>query len=179
MWSLPNLLTVLRVLVAPVVGVLLASGFGMELALLLFVAAALTDYADGWLARRWGQQSALGTMLDPIADKAMVLCALFGLVARDNSHGLLFTLPAMVIFMREILVSGLREYLGQIKLSVTRLAKWKTAIQLLALAMLMFAAIPGNTVVMWPALLLLWVAAGLTLWSGADYFRAAWPHLTR
>ncbi|MEM6974353.1 MAG: CDP-diacylglycerol--glycerol-3-phosphate 3-phosphatidyltransferase [Pseudomonadota bacterium] len=190
MWTIPNMLTIARVLAAPVVALMLLAGDDAAFwAFFVFALGALTDFLDGWLARRWGQVSALGAMLDPIADKAMVILALAVLMAGDQrmpvGGAMLIALPAVVIIMREVLVSGLREYLGAIKLSVTPVAKWKTTLQLFAVGALIGApalrvlgAGPGLAdTVLSLGLALLWVAAGLTVWSGIDYFLKAWPHL--
>lgn len=184
------MLTIARVLAAPVVALMLLAGDDAAFwAFFVFALGALTDFLDGWLARRWGQVSALGAMLDPIADKAMVILALAVLMAGDQrmpvGGAMLIALPAVVIIMREVLVSGLREYLGAIKLSVTPVAKWKTTLQLFAVGALIGApalrvlgAGPGLAdTVLSLGLALLWVAAGLTVWSGIDYFLKAWPHL--
>ncbi|RMD48834.1 MAG: CDP-diacylglycerol--glycerol-3-phosphate 3-phosphatidyltransferase [Alphaproteobacteria bacterium] len=139
-WTLPNLLTVLRLLAAPLIPVVflyMARPFADWFALVLFVLAALTDFVDGWLARRWRQESPFGAMLDPIADKAMVMLTLMMLVAFWRLDPLV-VLPATAIIFREVFVSGLREYLGDRShlLRVTRLAKWKTTVQMIAIAAL-------------------------------------------
>lgn len=139
-WSIPNILTVLRLLAAPGVAVMflyfsrpLADWF----ALFLFLGAALTDWFDGYLARSWQQESRFGAMLDPIADKAMVVIALLVIVGYSSMTPWL-VLPATFIVFREVFVSGLREFLGaQAKLlQVTKLAKWKTTAQMVAIAVL-------------------------------------------
>jgi CDP-diacylglycerol--glycerol-3-phosphate 3-phosphatidyltransferase len=139
-WTIPNVLTTLRLLAAPGVPVMflyfhrpIADWF----ALTLFVSAAITDYFDGYLARLWKQESKFGTMLDPIADKAMVVIALLILTGYSGMNPWLI-LPATVILFREVFVGGLREYLGEKAglLKVTRLAKWKTSAQMLAIAVL-------------------------------------------
>ena len=139
-WTLPNILTLIRLLAAPglvVVFLLLPRPAADWVAMVLFVGAALTDYVDGYLARAWKQQSKLGTMLDPIADKAMVVIALLVLAAYSDL-ALFLVVPAGVILFREVFVSGLREFLGDVAgtLKVTKLAKWKTATQMLAIAVL-------------------------------------------
>lgn len=139
-WTIPNTLTTLRLLAAPGVPVMflyfhrpIADWF----ALTLFVSAAITDYFDGYLARLWKQESKFGTMLDPIADKAMVVIALLILTGYSGMNPWLI-LPATVILFREVFVGGLREYLGAKAglLKVTKLAKWKTSAQMLAIAVL-------------------------------------------
>ncbi|WP_375688795.1 CDP-diacylglycerol--glycerol-3-phosphate 3-phosphatidyltransferase [Pseudooceanicola sp. LIPI14-2-Ac024] len=139
-WTLPNILTVLRLVAAPLlvfVFVLLPRPAADWAGLVLFVGASLTDYIDGWMARAWGQQSKIGTMLDPIADKAMVVIALL-VLGTYSDLAYLIVLPAGLILFREVFVSGMREYLGDVAgtLAVTRLAKWKTATQMVAIAVL-------------------------------------------
>ncbi len=141
-WNLPNILTVLRLLAAPGLAVMflyfsrpLADWF----ALILFLSAAITDWFDGYLARAWKQETKMGAMLDPIADKAMVVIALMILVGYSAEHWTPWlVLPATVILFREVFVSGLREYLGDVAgtLKVTMLAKWKTTAQMVAIAVL-------------------------------------------
>ncbi|MCX7566888.1 CDP-diacylglycerol--glycerol-3-phosphate 3-phosphatidyltransferase [Sulfitobacter sp. F26169L] len=139
-WNLPNILTVLRLLAAPAVAVMFlyfTRPYADWFALLLFVSAAVTDWFDGYLARAWKQETKLGTMLDPIADKAMVVIALMVIIG-FSSWSPWLVLPATVILFREVFVSGLREYLGDTAgtLKVTKLAKWKTALQMTAIAVL-------------------------------------------
>lgn len=141
-WTVPNVLTVSRVLAAP--GVLFAflllnSPYADWIALVLFVTAAVTDYFDGMLARRWRQESAFGKMLDPIADKLMVAIGLLVLATFSVGATPLYLIPASVILTREILISGLREFLGEVKLHVTQIAKWKTTVQLVAIGVLLSA----------------------------------------
>ncbi len=138
--TLPNLLTVLRLLAAPGVAVMFlyfTRPFADWLALTLFVGAAVTDWFDGFIARSWKQETKLGTMLDPIADKAMVVIALMVIVGYSSMSPWL-VLPATFILFREVFVSGLREYLGDTAgtLKVTKLAKWKTTAQMIAIAVL-------------------------------------------
>lgn len=139
-WTLPNILTVVRLAAAPLVAlvfVLLPRPLADWIALFLFLFAALTDYIDGWLARKWNQVSRFGAMLDPIADKAMVVIALAVLL---GLHGmtLWILLPVTAILFREVFVSGLREFLGNTAstLQVTNLAKWKTTVQMCAISLL-------------------------------------------
>ena len=139
-WTLPNILTIGRLLAAPGVAVMFLyfnRPYADWFALLLFISAALTDWLDGHLARSWKQVTRLGTMLDPIADKAMVVIALMVIVGYSSMSPWL-VLPATVILFREVFVSGLREYLGDTAgtLKVTRLAKWKTTAQMIAIAVL-------------------------------------------
>ncbi len=139
-WNLPNILTTLRLLAAPMVAVMFlyfTRPYADWFALLLFVGAAVTDWFDGYLARAWKQQTKLGAMLDPIADKAMVVIALMVIVG-FSSWSPWLVLPATVILFREVFVSGLREFLGDVAgtLAVTKLAKWKTTTQMIAIAVL-------------------------------------------
>jgi cardiolipin synthase len=171
MLNLPNSLTIARiVLIAPFALLFFAgSAAGRWTALVLFVIAAITDWLDGYLARRWNQGSAFGRMLDPIADKMLVLAALMLLVATGAIGGWSLA-AALVILLREIAVSGFREHLGPLGviMPVSKLAKWKTTLQLAAL-ILLIAPLPQAHL---PGIVLLWIAAALTLATGFDYLRA-------
>jgi CDP-diacylglycerol--glycerol-3-phosphate 3-phosphatidyltransferase len=139
-WNLPNILTVLRLLAAPMVAVMFLyfeRPYADFFALFLFLTAAITDWFDGYLARAWKQETKIGAMLDPIADKAMVIVALAVILGYSNMTPWL-VLPATVIMFREVFVSGLREYLGDVAgtLKVTKIAKWKTTVQMFAIAVL-------------------------------------------
>jgi cardiolipin synthase len=147
----------------------------------LFSAAAVTDWLDGHMARRWQQQSEIGRFLDPIADKLLVSATLFMLTTfgRLSAEAVL---PALVILCREILVSGLREYLAGLRVGmpVSRLAKWKTVIQMVAIGVLIVGdAGPGFLPVAAIGETLLWVAASLTLVTGYDYLQAGFRHMAR
>jgi cardiolipin synthase len=180
--ALPNILTYGRIAAVPVVVALLywqsIIGGGLWLrwvALALFIAAGLTDILDGYFARTWGQHSSLGRMLDPIADKLLVASCLLMLAAEETIRGWTL-LAAVVILCREILVSGLREYLAELRVSVpvTRLAKWKTSAQMVAVGFLIAGEaadriVPGTTEL---GIFLLWASAILTLYTGYDYMRA-------
>jgi cardiolipin synthase len=140
MWNIPNLLTLMRLLAAPGVAIMFlyfARPYADWFALILFVVAATTDWLDGYLARAWKQESKFGTMLDPIADKAMVVIALLVICGFSGMNPWIL-LPATLIMFRETFVSGLREFLGDTAgtLAVTKLAKWKTAAQMTAIAVL-------------------------------------------
>jgi len=180
--ALPNILTYARIAAVPVVVGLLFwqsifdGPLGLRwVALAVFIAAGVTDFLDGYLARAWGQYSSLGRMLDPIADKLLVSSCLLMLAAEETIRG--WTLfAAVVILCREILVSGLREYLAELRVSVpvTRLAKWKTGAQMVAIGFLI-AGEAGDRVVAGVSqvgILLLWASALLTLYTGYDYMRA-------
>jgi len=138
--NLPNILTILRLVAAPLVAILFlyfARPLADWIALVLFVLAAVTDFVDGYLARAWKQESRLGAMLDPIADKAMVVIALVVITGFSGMNPWIL-LPATMIIFREVFVSGLREFLGDTAglLKVTHIAKWKTTVQMLAIAVL-------------------------------------------
>ena len=152
MWSLPNILTVIRLIAAPMVAVMFlyfTRPYADWAALVLFVGAALTDWLDGYLARAWKQESKMGAMLDPIADKAMVVIALVVLASVFGLDALIL-LPAALIVFREVFVSGLREFLGDVAgtLKVTKLAKWKTTMQMVAIALLFAMGIFEHYLVM-------------------------------
>jgi CDP-diacylglycerol--glycerol-3-phosphate 3-phosphatidyltransferase/cardiolipin synthase len=180
--SLPNILTYGRIVAVPVLAGVLFFGTGETarwLGFAIFVAACLTDWLDGYLARIWEQQSNLGRMLDPIADKLLVGATLLMLVYAGTIGGWAIW-AALIILSREILVSGLREFLAElnVKVHVTQLAKWKTAVQFIALAILLAGpaaegVVPGTTQI---GVGLLWIAAILTLVTGYDYLKAGVRH---
>jgi len=181
--SLPNLLTLSRILAIPlVVATFYVSGDSARwFCCALFSAAGITDWLDGHVARRWEQQSELGRFLDPIADKLLVSATLFMLTATGRLTGLTI-LPALVILCREILVSGLREYLAGLSVGVpvSRLAKWKTMIQMMAIGWLIVGDAGWHVVpVVWIGETLLWLAAILTMVTGYDYLRAGLSHIAR
>ena len=181
LFSLPNILTLSRIAAIPlIVGLMFVPAAWADwLACLLFTVAAVTDYLDGYLARAWSQISAVGKFLDPIADKLLVAAVLFMLVATEKI-GQISVLPAVVILMREVLVSGLREYLAGIRVSVpvSRLAKWKTAMQMVALGVLIVGdAGPEILPVRMIGEVGLWIAALLTLVTGWDYLRSGVRHM--
>ncbi|MFL4983979.1 MAG: CDP-diacylglycerol--glycerol-3-phosphate 3-phosphatidyltransferase [Xanthobacteraceae bacterium] len=193
--ALPNLLTYARIAAVPVVvacmywsGILDGGLWPRWVALAVFIAAGITDILDGYFARSWGQQSALGRMLDPIADKLLVSASLLMLAAVDTIRGWSL-LAAVVILCREILVSGLREYLAELRVSVpvSRLAKWKTTWQLVAVGFLI-AGDAGDKafsdlfkqdtlIITNIGLALLWLSALVTLYTGWDYMRAGVRHM--
>lgn len=179
--SLPNLLTLSRIIgIVPLVVLLYFNEpVARWAACAIFVVAAVTDYLDGYLARHWSQVSGLGRFLDPIADKLLVAAVLLMLVANGTITGLV-VLPALVILCREILVSGLREYLAEIRvpMPVSRLAKWKTAIQMIALGVLIVGeAGPPAIPVQMIGEVGLWLAAALTLITGYDYLQRGLKHM--
>ncbi len=182
--ALPNLLTYGRIAAVPLfVACFFIDGhLGRWLALALFVTASLTDFLDGYLARIYNQQSSLGRMLDPIADKLLVGAALLVLTYVGTIGGVLLW-AALVILCREILVSGLREFLAEVRVSVpvTQLAKWKTALQMTAIGFLVAgpagdALFPGEPIT-WIGAAALWISAILTLYTGYDYFRAGYRYV--
>ena len=179
--SLPNLLTLSRIAVIPmIVALFFVDGDTARWAAWsLFTAAAITDYFDGYLARARQEVSKLGRFLDPVADKLLVVTLIVMLVAFDRMS-LVTVLPAIIIVCREIIVSGLREFLAtlQISLPVTSLAKWKTAIQLFALGFLIVGdAGPGFLPVQLIGEIGLWLAAAMTVITGFDYMRVSAPHM--
>ncbi|MBB2204873.1 CDP-diacylglycerol--glycerol-3-phosphate 3-phosphatidyltransferase [Gluconacetobacter takamatsuzukensis] len=186
--DLPNILTLSRIGAIPVLVALVAMGSATTdlAACLLFIAAAITDYLDGRLARARHQYSELGRMLDPIADKLLVGASLMMLAGTDNlPFGALY--PAIIILAREILISGMREFLAstRISLPVTRLAKWKTGIQMTAIGFLLAGDGTGVLLHMpWLPVgligsVLLWIAAVLTVVTGWDYLLTALRHIGR
>jgi cardiolipin synthase len=175
----PNLLTAARILAIPaMIGAFYIPGdFGKWATCAIFTVAAITDYFDGYLARSLSMQSRLGRMLDPIADKLLVGAAILMLVHFDRSP----ILPALVILCREILVSGLREFLAEVRvgLPVSRLAKWKTSVQMAAIAFLLAgSAAPWWLFAEQVGWYGLWLAAGLTLFTGLDYLVVGLRHST-
>ncbi|MCM2442120.1 CDP-diacylglycerol--glycerol-3-phosphate 3-phosphatidyltransferase [Agrobacterium vitis] len=188
-YSIPNLLTYCRILAVPLIvlcfyleGKLQSTDFARWAALAIFVIASITDFFDGYLARIWNQTSNIGRMLDPIADKLLVATCLL-LMAADTEKTIAgWSLwAAIIILCREILVSGLREYLAELKVSVpvTRIAKWKTTVQMVALAFLL-AGPAGDKVLPYTTQIgigLLWIAAALTMYTGYDYFKAGVKHM--
>lgn len=217
-WTIPNILTIGRLIAAPCVAlvfVFFERPMADWLAFWIFVGAAVTDFFDGWLARKLNQVSALGKMLDPIADKAIVIIALITLFAREHASAVNYmvgitqmdisaTIPVVLILFREVFISGVREFLGDIKLPVTWLAKIKTTVQMAAITMI-FAQLPYvglfyphvydcmirpdclmsvapelEFLLQLPkfvGIALLWLAALLTIITGWEYFRKALAHL--
>ncbi len=201
-WTLPNTLTLLRLIAAPLVPLMFfyfSRPFADFAALALFLIAAVTDWFDGYLARAWKQESRFGAAMDPIADKAMVVIALVVITGYSGMNPWLI-LPATVILFREVFVSGLREFLGSNagKLKVTKIAKWKTTFQMVAISVLFLGTglayyetghppLVGEVSLPWSdswsdlatqfGLVLIWIAAVLTAITGTDYFLKALPYL--
>ncbi|MGF7161800.1 cardiolipin synthase [Rhodoligotrophos appendicifer] len=176
-FNLPNILTFGRIAAVP----LLVACFFLDgdrarwIAVAIFLAAAISDFFDGYLARLWSQQSSLGRMLDPIADKLLVAAVLLMLTGERTIDGI-HVIAAVIILLREVLVSGLREYLAELRVSVpvTQLSKWKTTLQMVAIGFLL-AGEAGDRFFLATTtigLIGLWVAALLTLYTGYDYLKA-------
>lgn len=186
MLTLPNILTLSRIFAVPILVALLwypgwELGYGLGFA--LYCLMGLTDYFDGYVARAQGAVSRLGVFLDPIADKIMVAAVIVMLVGtRHDAASItgLHLIPALIILLREIAVSGLREFLADLRVSVpvSQLAKWKTTLQLVALGALILAgALPGHFWIKEVGLISLWTAAVLTVVTGWDYLRVGLKHM--
>ena len=187
MLTLPNLLTLSRILAVPILVFLLwkPSPIDYAITFVLYCLVGITDYFDGYLARAQGTVSRLGQFLDPIADKIMVAAVIIMLVASRRAGGEpvihdFHIIPALVILLREIIVSGLREFLASLQVSVpvSAMAKWKTTLQLVALgALILGGAVPDWEWVHQVGLASLWAAALLTLVTGWDYLRVGMQHM--
>ncbi|NCC26902.1 MAG: CDP-diacylglycerol--glycerol-3-phosphate 3-phosphatidyltransferase [Gammaproteobacteria bacterium] len=182
MWNIPNILTMLRIVLIPVFVVVfyMDAPWAPYVAAAVFGVAALTDWLDGYLARLWEQTSPLGAFLDPVADKLMVAVALVLLVQYDPRT--LLALPAMVIIGREITVSALREWMAEIgaraKVAVSMTGKIKTTAQMISIVLMILHDTVFGPWVYGFGVVLLYVAAVLTLWSMVLYLHAAWPSLS-
>ena len=182
MWNIPNILTLLRIVLIPVFVLVFYLPFAWArlACALVFALAAVTDWFDGYLARRWSQTSPFGAFLDPVADKLMVAVALLLLVQSEPTP--ILAIPAVVIIGREITISALREWMAELgargRVAVSMIGKIKTAIQMIAILLLIYQqpllGLPIHSI----GFVLLYVAAILTLWSMFVYLRAAWPSLT-
>ncbi len=178
--KIPNILTLLRIILIPVFVLIfyLPYDWAPYGAAAVFALAAVTDWFDGYLARKLNQLSPFGAFLDPVADKLMVAAALVLVVEMYASP--LVTIPAIVIIGREIVISALREWMAQLgksaNVAVSYIGKVKTSMQMGAIFFLVLA-VPGSALA-WGAVAMLYVAAGLTLWSMIEYLKAAWPDLT-
>jgi len=187
MLTLPNLLTLSRIFAVPILVFLLWRPAPIDYAItfVLYCMVGITDYFDGYLARAQGRISRLGQFLDPIADKIMVGAVLMMLISSRKANPLpeiagLHIIPALVILLREIIVSGLREFLAELRVSmpVSALAKWKTTLQMVALgALILGGAVPQMEWVHLVGLVCLWLAAALTLLTGYDYLRIGLRHM--
>ncbi|HHM06228.1 MAG TPA: CDP-diacylglycerol--glycerol-3-phosphate 3-phosphatidyltransferase [Gammaproteobacteria bacterium] len=180
--NIPNLLTFLRIILIPVFVVVfyLPVPWSNTVSALIFVAAAVTDWFDGFLARRWNQTSPFGAFLDPVADKLMVAVTLVLLVQNDPSVWL--AIPAAIIIGREIVVSALREWMAEIggraHVAVSMIGKYKTAAQMVSLVLLLYGEPVAGMPTVDVGMVLLYLAVTLTLWSMVAYLRAAWPSLS-
>jgi CDP-diacylglycerol--glycerol-3-phosphate 3-phosphatidyltransferase/cardiolipin synthase len=183
--KIPNILTIGRIIIVPffVLAFYLPGFYGDLTACVLFIIASFTDFLDGMLARMLGEESKLGELLDPIADKIIVATALILLVMSGTIRHY-EVVAAIIILTREILISGLREFLarGQIKLPVTNLAKLKTFLQMVAIALLLTGE-TGNKILNFQdynaqtiGIILLWLSAFLTLYTGYEYVRKGIDH---
>ena len=182
MWTLPNILTLSRILVIPllVASFYVEQPLGSNLPFVLFTVAGITDFFDGYLARSMASVSKVGQFLDPIADKLMVAAVIIMVVSVDWVNGI-HVIPAVVIMCRELLVSGLREFLAgaAVSVPVTWLAKWKTTVQMVALGALCWTegaptfGLPAYEV----GVIGLWIAGTLTLYTGYDYLRSGLKHM--
>lgn len=179
---LPNILTVSRIVLLPVlIGLFFVAGpVAAWIALAIYIFCAVTDFLDGWLARKYGTISGLGTFLDPISDKIFVISLLFALATFDRLDGV-WMIPGVIILSREFLVSGLREFLGpkNIKVPVSKLAKWKTGLQMTALGFLVIgdygdAIVPDTLLI---GQILLSAAAVLTVMTGWNYLKVGFKHI--
>ncbi|WP_374299523.1 CDP-diacylglycerol--glycerol-3-phosphate 3-phosphatidyltransferase [Ferrovibrio sp.] len=179
--GLPNILTVSRILAIPAIcaAFFLPGAWSAWIPLALFAAAGITDWFDGYLARKWGQMSDLGRFLDPVADKLLVAAVILMLIAFERIDRIT-CLAAVVIMCREITVTGLREFLAElrVKVPVSRLAKWKTTVQLIALAILIVGDYgPAELPVRLLGEIGLWLAAILTIYTGWDYLQTGLRHM--
>jgi len=189
-WNIPNILTILRIVAIPlfIFAYYAPVPWGNELAVVIFVAAAITDWLDGYLARRLDQASPFGAFLDPVADKLMVAAALVLLIADPRIHALalqseVFSIVIIVIIGREITVSALREWMAEIgdraSVAVSIVGKFKTTAQMTAISFLLLRDPVLSLPVFRIGEILLYLAAALTLWSMGAYLKAAWPSLIK
>lgn len=188
--NIPNLLTVLRLVLIPifVVSYYFPVAWANEFAMAVFIAAAVTDWLDGYLARKLNQSSAFGAFLDPVADKLMVAAALVMLTSDGRIHlqvldSRLFVLAVVIIVGREIAISALREWMAELgkrhRIAVTLLGKLKTIGQMVAIPFLLYQQPLAGMPIFRVGEIILYVAAALTLWSLVFYLRVAWPELMR
>lgn len=175
----PILLTILRIFLIPLIVLFfyLPVEHNLYISAGLFAVAAWTDWLDGYLARKWDQTTRFGAFLDPVADKLMVVVALGLLI---EAHGIwLMTIPALVIIGREIVISALREWMAEMgeraTIAVSSIGKWKTAFQMLGILILL--AVPAGESIAYAGMAVLYLSVVLTVWSMAQYLRAAWPAL--
>ena len=174
--KLPNLLTILRIIAAPIIAILIwreSSYAQLIIAFVLFCVAGLTDWLDGYLARKLEMESHLGRILDPIADKVLLACILLAL-ASHYTRDWLFIAPALIIFLREFIISGFREYMSKegIVINVSALAKWKTTLQLAAVGLIILSMIfTENAFLAYTSIATLWLSAIVTVQTAYDYLK--------
>lgn len=188
---MPNLLTVLRIIFASLIALILIffdSKIAYFISFILFSLAGITDYFDGWIARKKGQISDLGRMLDPIADKILVISTFIILMSNNVIEGF-NAIAAFIIIYREIFISGLREFLGNKSLvvKVTKLAKWKTAIQFITILVFLGSQVINNfymytdiinIFIEFTCTLLIWITSLISLYTGINYLRTSYGHLS-
>ena len=180
--NIPNLLTLIRIILVPFLVVLfyLPLNWSYMACSLVFAFAAVTDWFDGYLARRWNQSTPFGAFFDPVADKIMVVTALCLLI--ESFGSLWVTIPTVVIIGREIVISALREWMAEIgkrtSVAVSMIGKAKTMAQMVAITFLLITPTAFESWSSWLGIVLLYISSILTLWSMVVYLRAAWPDLT-
>jgi len=181
-FAIPNILTIVRLFLSPLLGfilVLYPNSLGAKLALLIFLFSALTDFFDGYLARLLNKESKFGKLLDPVADKALIIISLISIIIlkKDDHLLIFFTLAAILIIFREIFIMGLREFLADKKniLDVSKLAKIKTFFQMSSIMLILFSETDFLNIYFFNYFVcfFLWIACGLTLYTGVDYFRSS------
>jgi CDP-diacylglycerol--glycerol-3-phosphate 3-phosphatidyltransferase len=178
--SIPNIITSLRIILIPIIVIVfyLPVSWGNVAAASIFIIAALSDWLDGYLARKWDQHTAFGAFFDPVADKLIVAIVLVMLV--DEYASIWLTLSAMVIIGREVVISALREWMAEIgkrtSVAVSYVGKLKTTLQMIAIIILLFGELGSPTAQL--GLFCMFIAAALTLWSMFIYLKAAWPDLS-
>lgn len=179
--TVPTMLTLLRIALVPVLVLFFYLPFGWSnlACTVVFVLAAVTDIADGYIARKTGQMSRFGEFLDPVADKIMVATALILLVQRQENYQVIFAMSAAIIVGRELTISALREWMSEIGeqalLKVSGVGKLKTIFQMTAIGFLLYHENMGWIPIALIGELLLYTAAALTLWSMWVYLKSAWP----
>lgn len=179
--TIPNLLTMARIVAIPVIVLVYYLPFEWSylVAAVIFAGAGITDWFDGYLARKWGQMTKLGAFLDPVADKLIVAIALVVLVEAHNT--IWMVVPAAVIIGREITISALREWMAELgkraSVAVSYVGKVKTFVQMVAITGLLGSEVNLDSDIVILAYVLLYIATVLTLWSMLVYLRAAWPEL--
>ena len=175
--NFPNALTTFRIILAPIIAILIwrdTSNAQLILAFSLFLIAGITDWLDGYLARKLYLQSHLGRILDPIADKVLVVCVLLAL-ASHHARDWLFIAPTLIIFLREFIISGFREYMSKqgVLINVSPLAKWKTTLQIASLGLIILSMMfTGNIILTYTSISMYWLAAIITVQTGVEYFRS-------